>query len=433
MKSEIRIPKEIRNPNSELDARPFLARRRDHGRDLRISRLNFNLRFLPTKLNPKWLRFLTALVGFRFQPSDFFQALGFRPSDTMRLVGCIAASGLCGCGPAPAQASKPSPPVHVQTVHPRRGEIARSITLPTFRILALQEATLYAKVSGYLKTLAVDKGDTVKAGQLLAEIEVPELLADEAQYKAESQVARTNYERMAEARQKAPDLVIPQTVDDLRGQWEVAQAKLQRTQTLLQYSRLVAPFSGRITARYADPGAFIPAATAGSTPQSAAIGTLMDYSRVRVQAFVPELETPFITNGVPAKVMVEELPGRTFPGSVTRFAHALDPATKTMLTEIEMPNPNGDVRPGAYASVQFELERKHNALIVAVSALLTEKAGTSVFTIVDGKAKKIPVQVGFNDGTNVEIVSGIGEDQPVIVIGKQTLSDGQPVNTVEVR
>jgi RND family efflux transporter MFP subunit len=148
---------------------------------------------------------------------------------------------------------------------------------------------------------------------------------------------------------------------------------------------------------------------------------------------VPEPEVPFIKNGVPAKVTVEELPGRTFPGSVTRFAHALDPATKTMLTEIEMPNPTGELRPGAYANVQLELERKQNALLVPVPALLTEKAGTSVFTILDGKAKKTPVQVGFNDGTNVEIVGGIREDQAVILFGKQTLNDGQQVNVTEAR
>jgi membrane fusion protein, multidrug efflux system len=356
------------------------------------------------------------------------------PAWPVILSGAAVLGILCGCGQSKRNSPpKAAPAIDVQTVVAKRGEIARSITLPTFRILALQEATLYAKVSGYLKTLAVDKGDPVKAGQLLAEIEVPELLADQAQNQAESQVARTNYERMVEARRKAPDLVVPQTVDDLRGQWEVAQAKLQRTQTLLQYSRLTAPFSGRITARYVDPGAFIPAATAGSTPQSAAIVTLMDYSRVRVQTFVPEPETPFITNGLPAKVMVEELPGRTFSGSVTRFAHALDSATKTMLTEIEMANPNGDLRPGAYASVQLDVERKQNALTVPVSALLTEKAGASVFTVVDGTAKKIPVQVGFNDGTNTEILSGIGDGQSVILIGKQTLNDGQRVNTVEAK
>ena len=139
----------------------------------------------------------------------------------------IASSLFCGCGPLQPEAPpRVLAPVDVHTASPKRGEIARSITLPTFRILALQEATLYAKVSGYLKLIAVDKGDEVREGQLLAEIEVPELLADEAQYQAEADVARTNYARMAEAREKAPDLVIPQTVDDLRGQWEVAQAKL---------------------------------------------------------------------------------------------------------------------------------------------------------------------------------------------------------------
>ncbi len=349
------------------------------------------------------------------------------------LILFVGLGTLSGCGHSATEvAQTATPPVTVQTVAPRRGEIARTITLPSFRILAYQEATLYAKVSGYLKTLTVDKGDAVKEGQLLAEIEVPELLADETQYKAETAVSRTNYERMAEARAKAPDLVIPQTVDDLRGQWEVTQAKLQRTQTLLQYARIVAPFEGVITARFVDPGAFIPSATTGSTPHSAALVTLMDYRRVRVQVFVPEAEVPFIKNGVPARVTVEELPGRTFPGAVTRFAHALDESTKTMLAELEMPNPSGDLRPGAYASVRLEVERKPDALLVPVQALLVEKAGASVFTVADGKAKKTPVQTGFNDGVNVELLN-VKLDQPVILVGKQTLTDGQPVNPVEAK
>jgi membrane fusion protein, multidrug efflux system len=349
------------------------------------------------------------------------------------LATFCALATLSGCSPASSEAPpKATAPVSVQTVLPKHGEIARSVTLPSFRILAFQEATLYAKVSGYLKTLSVDKGDAVKEGQLLAEIEVPELLADEVQYKAETAVSRTNYERMAEARQRAPDLVIPQTVDDLRGQWEVAQAKLQRTQTLLQYARIVAPFAGIITARFVDPGAFIPAATAGSTPHSAAMLTLMDYSRVRVQVFVPQSEVPFIKNGLPLQVTVEELPKRAFPGTVTRFAHALDEATKTMLTEIEMPNPTGDLRPGAYASVRLEVESKPDALLVPVQALVVEKAGTFVFAVADNKARKTPVHTGFNDGVNVE-VTDLKPEERLILVGKQTLTDGQPVNAVEAK
>ncbi len=346
------------------------------------------------------------------------------------LFGIFAA--FCSCRRS-AEAPQPPPPVAVQTVLPRRGEISRTVTLPTFRILPYQQATLYAKVSGYLKTLTVDKGDVVKEGQLLAEIEVPELLADEAQYKAETEVAGINYERMAQARKKAPDLVVPQTVDDLRGQWEVARAKLEHTRTLLQYARLTAPFAGVITARFVDPGAFIPAATSGTPAQSAALVTLMDVSRLRVQVFVPEAEVPFITNGVLVHLTIEELPGRTFSGSVTRFAYALDEATKTMLTEIELPTPSGDLRPGMYASVQLEVEHKPEALLLPAATVLTEKAGTFIFLLAGGRAKKTPVRIGFSDGANVEIITGVEPGQPVILARNQPLNDGQAVAATEVK
>jgi RND family efflux transporter MFP subunit len=363
------------------------------------------------------------------QPS-FNQVSLMKKHIALSLAGIVLALSplFCGCSrEAQTGGQPPAKPRAVQIVHPFRGEIARTARLPAFRILAIQEATLYAKVSGYLKTLTVDKGDAVTQGQLLAEIEVPELLADETQFKVETEVARTNYERMAAARQQAPDLVVPETVDNLRGQYEIARAKLQRTQTLLQYARITAPFAGTITARFVDPGAFIPAATTGSTPQTAAIVSLMDFSRLRVQVFVPEAETPFVRVGTPVRVTVDELTGKTFTGAVTRFAYALDEATKTMLTEIELPNPAGELRPGMYASVQLELERKHDALLVPVKALLVEKSGPSVFTVADGKAKKIPVQTGFNDGTNAEIIGGVGNDQDVILLNGQTLNPDEPV------
>lgn len=339
-----------------------------------------------------------------------------------------------GCSQSTADAPQPSAaPVSVKVTQPFRGPITRSVTLPTFKILAYQEATLYAKVSGYLKTITVDKGDSVKEGQLLADLEVPELLADEAQYKAESQVARTNFDRMAEARGKAPDLVVPQTVDDLRGQWEVAQARLQRTETLLQYTHITAPFAGTITARFVDAGAYIPAATSGNPGQSVAIVTLMDCSRLRVQIFVPEAEVPFVKNGAPVKLTVEELPGKIFSASVTRHAFALDQSTKTMLTEIELPNSNGELRPGMYASVQLELERKDNAQLLPAGAVSLEKTGAFVFPVAGGKVKKTPVKTGFNDGTNIEIVGDLPPGQQYAIPGKQTLNDGQPVSISEAK
>jgi len=354
----------------------------------------------------------------------------FRGGSVLSVVGELTVLAGCG-GPAPPASPVTPPPLTVTTTLPRHGAITRSITLPTFRILPYQAATLYAKLSGYLKVMKVDKGDAVKEGDLLAEIEVPELLADQAQFRAEAAVARGNYERMVEARRKAPDLVVPQTVDELRGHAEVAQARLQRTETLLQFARITAPFSGVITARFVDPGAFIPAATSGSTPQSAALLTLMDFRRLRVQLFVPEAEVPFIRNDLAAVLTVEELPGRTFHGVVTRFAHALDEATKTMLTEIELPNPGGDLRPGMYASVRLEVERKRDGLLVPAEALVVEKAGSFLFLVADNRAHKTPVHPGFSDGKNVEITDGVRADAVVILVGKQALNDGQPVTSVK--
>jgi len=338
---------------------------------------------------------------------------------------------LCGCQrESVASAAKTETPVEVKTVRPFRGEIARSITLPG-EIKAYQQATIYAKVAGYLKTIAVDKGDLVKEGDLIADIEVPEILADRAKFKAEVEVAEADYKRLNESQKKAPDLVVPQTVDNAKGKYEVARANLERTETLLQFAKITAPFAGMVTKRMVDPGAFIPAATSGGAAQNAAIVTLMDFSKVRVQAAVPELEASLVAKGEPVIVGVDGLPGRSFDGRITRFAYALDEATKTMLAEVELPNPKLELRPGMYATVRIGIERKPDALLAPVEALVTEKAGSFVFTVVNNRAKKTPVKVGFNDGAHVEIVGGLTPDQPAILVGKQTLNDGQAVRVTE--
>ena len=213
----------------------------------------------------------------------------------------------------------------------------------------------------------------------------------------------------------------------------MAKANLQRTQTLLNFAKITAPFSGIVTKRLVDPGAFIPAATSGSAAQNAAIVTLADFNIVRVQVAVPEIESSLVATGQPAKVNVEELSGRNFTGTITRFSYALDEASRTMLAEIELPNPKLELRPGMYANIKIGIEQKDNALLAPVEALVVEKAGASVFTIADSKAKKTRIQTGFNDGTNVEIVSGIKADQQVILIGKQSLADGQPVTVEEAK
>jgi membrane fusion protein (multidrug efflux system) len=340
---------------------------------------------------------------------------------------------MAGCKPSnPQEEKKAAPPVAVKLIQPHRGDITRSVTLPG-NVTANQQAALYAKVAGYLKTITVDKGDAVKAGDLLAEIEVPELLADQAKFKAELAVADIDNRRTIEAQQKAPDLVVRQTLDATKGRYEVAKANLDRAETLLGFCKISAPFSGVITKRSVDPGAFIPAATSASVAQTPALLTLVDFSIVRVQVAVPEPETAFIHNGVPVKVTVEELPGLTFSGAVTRYSHSLDEATKTMLAEIDIANPKGELLPGMYAMLKLGVETRTNALLIPVEGLVVEKAGSSVFTVVDGKAKKVPVKTGFNDGVSVEIVDGLKPDEPVILVGKQALNNGQPVSVAETK
>ncbi len=323
-----------------------------------------------------------------------------------------------------------TPATSVQTIHPKRGEIIRKVTLPG-NVMAYQEATLYAKVAGYLKTINVDKGDAVKEGDTLAEIEAPEMEADLVKARAEAEAAQIDYKRVTEAQRKASDLVVPQTVDAARAKSGVAVAGLQRIETLLSYAKITEPFSGVITKRWVDPGALIPAATSSSAAKSAAVLTLMDFTTVRIDVAVPDSEAPFVKKDLPVKVTVDELPGLTFQGAITRFSYALDESTKTMATEIEIANVDLALRPGMWASIEIELQKKESALLIPAEALVTEKNKNSVFVVRDNKAAKISITTGFDDGANVEILKGCGPNDAVIVAGKQSVTDGQKVKATE--
>src|SRR5438552_13169919 len=222
-----------------------------------------------------------------------------------------------------------------------------------------------------------------------------------------------------------------QNVNIAKSKTHNAKANMAHTETMFSFAKITAPFPGVITKRMVDPGAFIPAATSGSAAQNAALFTLMDFSKVRVQVAVPEPEVPFIQNGLPVKITVEELPGRAFECSITRYAQALDDATKTMLAEIELANPKADLRPGMYATIRIVVERKPEALIIPTDALVVEKTRNSVFTVADNKAKRLTVKTGFNDAGWVEVLEGVKLNEQVILVGKQALADGQPVTIAE--
>jgi membrane fusion protein, multidrug efflux system len=323
-------------------------------------------------------------------------------------------------------------PAEVTVVRPARGEIYRFVTLPG-TIKANQQVTLYAKVPGYLKSLSVDKGDRVIAGQALGEIEVPELVAEAVKYRAEIKVAATNYTRLEAAKNSAPDLITPQAVDEAQGRLDVAKANLERNETLLNYTKLTAPFSGVVTMRYVDPGAFIPSATSGSTAQTAAIVTLMDFNTVRAQVAVPELEAAFVRIGQPVRVTTESLPDKTFAGTVSRQSYALDEATRSVLVEADLPNPDLTLRPGMYATIKVGVDKHEHTLLIPSAALVTEKTGASVFLADGGKAKKTPVKAGFNDGVKTEVLSGLTGGEAVILAGKTTLADGAAITVTEAR
>jgi RND family efflux transporter MFP subunit len=321
-------------------------------------------------------------------------------------------------------------PTRVKTAKVSRADVIRYVTLPG-TLKANQQATLYAKVAGYLTNVTIDKGDVVKADQVLAVLEVPELLADMKRYEADAKVAETDLGRLQEAQKKAPDLITPQTLDKARGAADVARANIQRTQTLLDFSKIIAPFNGLITQRFVDSGAFVPSATSGSAAQNAALFTIMETTTLRAQVAMPELEAALTVKGQPVKVSPEALPGKTFDAKVSRTAGAVDEATRTMIVEADLPNPDGALRPGFYATVKIGVDHHDNALTVPVEALAMEKTNAFVFKVADGKAKKTPVTLGFNDGARAEILTGVTDGEPVILVGKATFTDGQPVQVTE--
>jgi len=314
--------------------------------------------------------------------------------------------------------------VQVRARHPSVGPVTRSVVLPA-QVMAFQQATLYAKVSGYLKIITVDKGDRVAAGSVRARIEMPELVASMARQEAELRAAQADYGRMQESLEKAPDLVVPEMLDQARGRFEVARASFEQSKTLLRYATITAPFSGIVTQRFVDPGALI---QAGGT--SSAIVALMDFSGVRLQVAVPEIEASRVAIGQPVLVTTDNLPGMKFESTVTRFTYALDPASRTMLAEVILENPALELRPGMLVTAKMGVERKERALLLPVGALVMEKANSFAFTIKDGKAVKQSIRIGFNDGNNVEILAGLTAADTVIQAGGLKLSNGLPVQAV---
>lgn len=263
-----------------------------------------------------------------------------RPAERWQVLCVVlAGSALLGAG------------FRAKAAEPGESPAQHELILPA-HVVAYQKAVITAKVAGFVKLIPVDKGDHVEAGQLIAQLEVPELEADHVKYLAQVDVAQRNFARMQRAAKVSPDLVTPQQLDIERGRLEVARAELARVEVLLRYARVTAPFTGTITARYVDPGAFVPVPSAGN-PQGAAIVTLMTWRWVRVQIPVPESAAPWIRPGCPAVITATDLPGERFPASITRVSYAISGTSQTMLAEIDLDNSGHRLQPGMYVSVRL--------------------------------------------------------------------------------
>ncbi len=326
----------------------------------------------------------------------------------------------------PGRSEMDPAPVDVQVTKPTKRDLTYTVTLPA-NIAPLYQTTLYAKVSGYLKWIGPDKGDAVKRDQVVAVIDAPEVEEQYHQALSDYKIKKVTYERLAKVWNESPDVIAKQDVDVAEAAFQGAKHLMEQRVAMREYTKVRAPYDGIITARFADPGALIQVATSSAT-SAIPLFTIMDLNTVRVYTNVPQDDSPWIEPGkTKATITVKELPGRSFSGTVTRSTLALDPSTRSLLVEIDLPNGDHALRPGTFAEIGLGLREIPQALVLPPQAVVSGPKGKSLFIVEQGKAKSIPVQTGITDGRWMEITSGLNGDEDVVVVGKRKLLDGATV------
>lgn len=288
------------------------------------------------------------------------------------------------------------------------------------------ESPVYAKLPGYMKKIYVDKGDRVKRGQILALLESPETDKQVAQAQADYDLQTVTDSRNQTLAKVG---VLPrQSADESHAAMLRAKALLAQLKALQSYEIVRAPFDGMVTVRNADPGTLIPEATNGGVPKP--ILVVETLKPLRVYAQVPQSEALFIRNGDKAVVTVTELPGRQFTGSVSRHSKSLSDNTRTMLVEVDLPNQDLALYPGMYAKIQFSLDVPAGVPLAPDGALVFKHGKTYVPVVRQGHLRLAEVTLGYDDGQNVQILSGLRSDDVVALNMGQTAQDGQPVRPV---
>jgi len=341
--------------------------------------------------------------------------------------------------PANAGTAEPVSIPSVAVAKADREDLYKEITIPAeFR--PYTDVDVHAKVSGYVKQMKVDIGDRVKAGQLLAELEVPELkdeldqaIAARNRADAEYRDAHLAYTRLLAVNKTHPNLIAQQDMDTAeakdaaaQGALGAAQADVGKYQTLFAYTRITAPFPGVVTKRYADPGALIQAGTTSQT-QSMPLVRVSDNTLLRLDFPVSVDYVTSIRVDAPIQVSVSSLGGRTFEGKIKRFTEKIDDSTRTMIAEMEVPNPKLDLVPGMYATVSLRVEERPHALAIPVEAAAAGSRSVLVVNAAD-RLEQRPITLGLETPTRYEVLSGLKEGDLVMIGNPAQLAVGQKVD-----
>lgn len=328
-----------------------------------------------------------------------------------------------------------------------RAEAATSgkLVLPG-RVQAWSEASVYARTNGYLRGWYADIGTQVKAGQVLADIDAPDVDQQLAAARAQLATAKANYDLAKTTADRwdrllAQEAVSQQDADQRRGdlaarqaQRDAAAADVARLQTLAGFKRIVAPFDGVVTARNTDVGALISAG--GTAPEP--LFSVSDTTRLRIYVSVPQSQLAGISDGMTAEFTMPDHPGQTFTAHVARTAGAVDPASGAMLVQLVADNTDRSLTPGGYAQVTLNLPHTDQAgstpasLRIPASALLFRSEGTAVAVVGAGNKVNIkPVKIGHDDGKTLDIASGLAPDDLIIDSPSDAIANGAVVHPVQ--
>jgi membrane fusion protein, multidrug efflux system len=329
---------------------------------------------------------------------------------------------------------------NVAVIQPKAEPPQQELVLPS-TLQAFTESPIYARTNGYLAHWYKDIGSKVNKGELLAEIETPEIdqellqaRAVRSQAEAQLGLAKTSAERWETLRQM--DAVAQQETDERSSSYTQQQAALasatanvRRLEQLESFKRIYVPFSGTVIRRNTDVGALINAGNSGANQELFVIAQI---SPIRVYVDVPEIYAASVRPGLGAEIELPSMLGQRFTGKVARTADAIDPATRTLRTEIDVPNRDGKLYPGSYGQVHFGVKTASARFWVPVNALLFRAEGTRAAVVgSDGKVHLKPVVIGRDYGTDVEIVNGLDASDSVVLNPSDSLEEGQPVHAVK--